>query len=70
MSATKLFRDPYVHPRFGECHSRSPKSMPRMFDPLARYNSEVSRGLVHTDEYRAQMVSLQALFDEWAEEAR
>lgn len=32
---------------------------------LATYNSERARGLVHTPEWRAQMVQLQAWFDQF-----
>ena len=31
---------------------------------LARYNAEVARGLVHTDEWRALMAALQSHHDE------
>ena len=33
---------------------------------LALYNAEVSRGLVHTDEWKAAMAVQQAEFDAWA----
>lgn len=39
--------------------------MPEKFDELARYNSEVARGLVHTDAWRSKMAALQAEFDRW-----
>jgi hypothetical protein len=32
-------------------------------DRLARYNSEVWHGIVHTDEHRALMAELQSRFD-------
>jgi hypothetical protein len=34
------------------------------FDPLAIYNTECNRGLVHTAEYDTAMVQLQREFDE------
>lgn len=40
--------------------------MPAEFEPLATYNAECWRGLVHTAEYRAAMVALQRRFNEWA----
>lgn len=40
---------------------------PTEFDPLARYNSEVARGLVHTPEWQAEMAVLQQRFNEWVE---
>ena len=39
--------------------------MPDRFYPLATYNAEVSRGVIHTDEYRERMAALQSDFDEW-----
>jgi len=33
------------------------------FEPLATYNAERSRGIVHTQEYDAQMAELQREFD-------
>ena len=33
---------------------------------LAQFNSEVARGIVHTDEYRARMAKLQERFDNWS----
>jgi hypothetical protein len=35
----------------------------RRWDNLARYNGEVARGLVHTEEWRAKMVADQEEFD-------
>ena len=32
-------------------------------DTLARYNSEVARGVLHTPEWNAKMAGLQARFD-------
>lgn len=32
---------------------------------LATYNSEVARGLVHTEVYKKKMEKLQAEFNEW-----
>lgn len=40
--------------------------MPHKFERLARYNAEVSRGLVHTDRWQREMADLQAEFNEWA----
>lgn len=40
--------------------------MPDKFEPLAIYNAEVSRGIVHTPEYRERMALLQLEFAEWA----
>jgi hypothetical protein len=31
---------------------------------LGRYNAEAARGIVHTDEWRAEMAQLQQRFDE------
>ena len=39
--------------------------MPARFEPLAVYNAECSRGLMHTDEYRERMAKLQDEFREW-----
>jgi hypothetical protein len=39
------------------------------FDELHRYNAEVQRGIVHTEEWRARMAPLQARWDEWREKA-
>lgn len=44
---------------------REREKMPDKFVPLAYYNSEVSRGVVHTEEYATQMAALQSEFDEW-----
>lgn len=32
-------------------------------DTLGRYNAEVARGLLHTDEWKKKMEELQARFD-------
>jgi hypothetical protein len=32
---------------------------------LADYNSRVSKGIVHTQEYKARMAQEQSLFDDW-----
>lgn len=40
--------------------------MPGEFEPLATYNAECARGLVHTAEYDAVMADLQREFNEWA----
>lgn len=58
----------FQHPRWGECHSASPQSMPKMFDELANYNSQVAKGILHREEYRARMAALQVQFDEWKRE--
>jgi hypothetical protein len=39
--------------------------MPARFEELARYNAEVSRGIVHKPEFVARMRTLRADFDEW-----
>ena len=39
--------------------------MPVTFEPLAVYNAERSRGIVHTDEYRERMAKLQDDFRQW-----
>jgi hypothetical protein len=39
--------------------------MPRIFDPLATFNTERARGIVHGDAYLLEMSRLQELFDEW-----
>ncbi len=38
------------------------------FDPLATYNAERSRGIVHTPQWQAKMAALQAEFDAWISE--
>ncbi len=58
----------YVHPRFGQCASRSPKSMPIVFDELAAYNTRCADGVVHTVRYRERMAQMQADFNEWSRE--
>jgi hypothetical protein len=40
--------------------------MPAEFEPLAVYNAERWRGLMHTAEYDAAMARLQCRFNEWA----
>lgn len=42
--------------------------VPWRFDPLATYNAERARGIVHTPEYTAQMARLQAEFNRWRRE--
>lgn len=42
--------------------------MPDKFDELARYNSEVARGLVHTKKWKAKMAELQEEFNRWMTE--
>ncbi len=37
---------------------------PYEFSDLATYNSEVARGIVHTDAWKARMAERQRLFDE------
>jgi hypothetical protein len=37
--------------------------MPDKFNPLARYNAEVARGIMHTPEWDAQMAALQREYD-------
>jgi hypothetical protein len=32
-------------------------------EKLARYNSEVARGIVHTDEWKAKMAAMQKTFN-------
>ena len=58
----------YIHPRFGECRSSSPQSVPRAFGELAEYNARVSRGILHDRTYRKRMKQLQKQFDEWSKE--
>lgn len=43
--------------------NRRGEPMPARFEELARYNA--ARGVVYTDEYRAEMARLQADFDQW-----
>jgi hypothetical protein len=40
--------------------------MPAKYEPLAVYNAEVSRGIVHTPEYDAAMTALQREFNAWS----
>lgn len=44
--------------------------MPWHFERLAGYNSEVDRGIVHTQEYDARMAALQKEFEAWILENR
>jgi hypothetical protein len=39
--------------------------MPSRFEPLATYNAECGRGIVHTSEWDARMAVLQREYDEW-----
>ena len=39
--------------------------MPGKFEPLAAYNAEVARGIVHTAEWDARMGRLQEEFWQW-----
>jgi hypothetical protein len=39
--------------------------MPGKFHPLATYNAECQRGIVHTPAWDAQMAELQREFDGW-----
>lgn len=41
-------------------------TMPPEFEPLAVYNAEKARGIIHTGEWRQHMAELQQQFDEWA----
>ena len=45
-----------------------PDPLPHKFDKLARYNTEVARGVVHTVTWVEQMVGLQAEFNLWSRE--
>lgn len=40
-----------------------PDKTGRRWEELATYNSEVARGLVHTDGWKARMAALQTQFD-------
>lgn len=40
-------------------------SMPDKFNALARYNTEVGRGVAHTPEQDARMAVLQQEYREW-----
>lgn len=44
---------------------RQTRFMPEEFDALARYNTEVARGIVHTNDWKEQMQALQVKFEEW-----
>jgi hypothetical protein len=39
--------------------------MPPRFQPLATYNAEVGRGIMHTPEWDASMAALKREYDEW-----
>lgn len=39
--------------------------MPDRYLPLAVYNDEISRGLLHTPEYKLHMSDLQSEFNAW-----
>jgi hypothetical protein len=41
------------------------ESMPARFEPLAIYNAECGRGIMHTPEYDAAMVVLEREYDAW-----
>ena len=58
----------YVHPEFGECHGSNKMAMPYLFEELADYNSRVSKGIVHTEEYQNYMRKLQEQFNRWSKE--
>jgi hypothetical protein len=47
---------------------RRKSPMPEEFEPLAVYNAERGRGIVHTAEYDAAMAALQEQFDHWIRE--
>lgn len=44
------------------------RMMPQRFKPLATYNSEVARGIVHTSQWSSRMALLQNDFDEWVKQ--
>ena len=44
--------------------------MPSEFEPLARYNAEVARGIEHSPEWRSHMAELQSRFDRRARSLR
>jgi hypothetical protein len=46
------------------------ESMPDRFGPLAAYNAEVARGLVHSRDHVLQMAALKLEYDRWYEQAR
>lgn len=50
-------------------HQR-PEPVPPRFGPLATYNAEVARGIMHTPEWAAQMAVLQAEYGAWLEAHR
>ena len=39
--------------------------MPERFNRLAKYNGEVRRGILHTQEYDAEMAQLQREYNQW-----
>ena len=42
------------------------RRMPEQFNDLARYNTEVAHGIVHTPEWDVKMAELQQRFNEWS----
>lgn len=40
------------------------------FDPLAVYDAECARGIVHTAEWDEKMAKLQREFDDWQQASR
>ena len=44
---------------------RRRRVMPERFNKLARYNGEVRRGIMHTQEYDAEMAQLQREYNQW-----
>lgn len=42
-----------------------PGTMPIRFMPLARYNSRISEGIVHEDDFVDKMKALQKEYDSW-----
>lgn len=77
LDAIRRLPDPYPERRLASYCWRSwpprhtdtcgcPEPMPAMFEPLATYNAERARGIVHTPEWDAAMVALQCRFNEWA----
>ena len=50
----------------GPMRRKSP--MPEEYEPLAVYNGERSRGIVHSAEYDAEMAALQEQFNHWSRE--
>ena len=77
MPPAMVWQDPYPERRLpGYCwrswpprHTATcgcPEPMPAEFGPLATYNAERARGIVHTPEWDAAMAELQCRFNEWA----